>query len=145
MEEWIVQKDGLTSLVNSLILRDFKLPIDLEDRNTLLFDILNAAFEQRRDNRQLLLPNFDKTNTVAILSDYGGEAPKSKYLTYTFTFADYDYLGGIYKDEILKIRNTYGLNKPYKEISFKNLRYGQVQRALKEYLHMMNWGGNSFQ
>jgi hypothetical protein len=75
-----VQKDGLTSLVNSLILRDFKLPIDLKDRNPLLFDILNAAFEQRRDNRQLLLPNFEKTNTVAILSDYGGEAPKVSIL-----------------------------------------------------------------
>lgn len=55
-----MQKDDLTSLVNSLILRDFKLPINLEDRNPLLFDIFNAAFEQRRDNRQLLLPNFEK-------------------------------------------------------------------------------------
>lgn len=112
----------------------------MEDRNPPLFDIFNVAFQQRRHNRKLLLPNFEKSNTVLILSDYGGEAPNSKYLTYTFTFADYDLLNGTYKREILKIRDKYGLDKPYKEISFKDLRYGPIQRVLKEYLHVMNWG-----
>lgn len=137
-----MSKDELTSLVNELTLKQFDLPINFINGNPPLFEMFNTSFEMRRDNKRLLLPNFEKTNTVAILSDYGGEAPNSKYLTYTFTFADYDYLGGIYSKEILNIRTKYGLYNPFKEIAFKDLRYGPVQRALKEYLHLMNWGVN---
>ncbi|MDM5277496.1 hypothetical protein QUF95_08885 [Paenibacillus silvae] len=90
----------------------------------------------------MVLPNFENSSSVIITSDYGGEASNSKYLTYTFTFDDYELLNGIYKKEILKIREKYGLNEPYKEISFKDVRYGPIQRALKEYLHVMNWGLN---
>lgn len=130
-----MQKE-IKKLAELLILKDIKLPVMLDGpSNPILFTLLNQGLSNRKD---LLLPNFEMAKTVCIFSDYGGETPNSKYYTYTVTLADYDYLRLNFEKEIKNIRNKYGLNDPYKEISFKDLRYGPINRSLDEYLTMIN-------
>jgi len=127
---------NIKQLTELLILKDIKLPVILDGpSNPVLFTLLNHGLSNRKD---LMLPNFEKAKTVCIFSDYGGETPNSKYLTYTITLVDYDFLRLNFETEIKNIRNKYGLNDPYKEISFKDLRYGPINRSLDEYLTMVN-------
>jgi hypothetical protein len=127
---------NINKLAELLILKDIKIPVILDGpSNPILFTLLNQALSNRKD---LLLPNFEKAKTVCIFSDYGGETPNSKYFTYTITLADYDFLRLNFETEIKSIRNKYGLNDPYKEISFKDLKYGPINRSLDEYLTMVN-------
>ncbi|HDR7670376.1 TPA: hypothetical protein QCX97_004286 [Bacillus wiedmannii] len=133
----------LEKLVNSIVLKKFNLPINLEgQQNPMLFELFNHNFISRMNEKKLLLPNFEKTETVCILSDYGGEASNSRYLTYSTTLVDYDFLGLNYVNAIKEIREKHGLNKPYKEIAFKDLRYGPIERALDEYLNMIDLSVN---
>lgn len=53
-------------------------------------------------------------------------------------FVDYDFLGVHFAKEINRIRAKYILNEPYKEIAFKDLKYGPICRALDEYLNIVN-------
>ncbi len=131
--------EELTQIANRLTLKNISLPVKLSTPvNPILFKIYNDCFESRETRKDLLLPNFSETDTVAIFSDYGGEIGNSKYLTYTFTFVNYDLLG-LFGSEISKIRKKYRLNDPYKEVSFKDLRYGPINRALDDYLSLIDF------
>ena len=84
----------IKDIVNSRILKTVKLPIEFENcDNPIIFKLLNSSLEKRHQRKQLLLPNFENTDTVAIFSDYGGESKDSKYYTYSFVFVDYGELG----------------------------------------------------
>jgi len=135
--------NSIKQLANSLVLKDIRLPVELNgEQQPLLFQLYNQELMRRQKQRQLLLPNFNNSGSVCIFSDYGGESPDSRYLTYTFTFVDYDFLAINYQKAIKEIREVYGLNNPYKEISFKDLNYGPLKRALPVYLKMLDQSVN---
>ena len=126
-------------LANKLVLKNPNLPIISDPENypviTQIIDIImNNEFEHRR----LLLPNLHLyTDTISIFSDYGSEHSTSNFLTYSFLFCSYNALYYFF-EEIKKMREKYGLNDPYKEISFKSLDYGPLNRSLKRYLNLSN-------
>ena len=105
----------IKDIVNSRILKTVKLPIEFENcDNPIIFKLLNSSLEKRHQRKQLLLPNFENTDTVAIFSDYGGESKDSKYYTYSFVFVDYGELG-FFSEKMSFIRKKYGMDKPRKE------------------------------
>lgn len=84
--------------------------------------------------RELLLPNIrDNNESIAIFSDYGGESHDSKYLTYSFLICAWNQTG-LFTKAMEKLRTDTGLNSPFKEIAFKDFRYGPIRRALEGYL-----------
>lgn len=103
----------------------------------LLYKSLNDGLMSRLSRGELVLPNFNESETVAIFTDYGGEAPDSKYYTYTVTLVGYNQLA-LFEDFMKKIREKYKLNSPIKEIAFKDLKYGPIKRSLDEYLNAIN-------
>lgn len=114
------------------------IPILNEGENLpLLYKALNDGLISRSSRGELLLPNFKECKSVAIFTDYGGESKDSKYLTYTITLVDYDRLY-FFHNSMKNIREKYQLNKPIKEIAFKDLKYGPVDRSLEEYLYTIN-------
>lgn len=91
---------------------------------------------KRRNDSKYFIPNFkDEKNlkSIAIFSDYGGEHNSSKYNTYSFLICAKDPLDLFFK-QMSRIRSKHGLNKPYKEICYKNFNYGPLKRSLIEYL-----------
>ena len=129
---------SLEQIVDMLTLKNIKLPIEYEQCDSpVIFQLLNGSLEQRHKRKQLLLPNFENTESVAVFSDYGGESKGSKYYTYSFVFADY---GGLafFRDKMEIIRKQYGIDNPRKEISFKDARYGQMFRCIEDYLSLAN-------
>lgn len=129
---------SVEELMNRWTLKDIKLPVEFEKYDSpIIFKLLNSSLEKRHIRKQLILPNFADTETVAIFSDYGGEAKGSKYYTYSFVFAAYDGLE-FFKDRMTDIRKKYGLDNPRKEISFKDAHYGQMFRCIDEYLTLAN-------
>ena len=122
----------IKDIVNSRILKTVKLPIEFENcDNPIIFKLLNSSLEKRHQRKQLLLPNFENTDTVAIFSDYGGESKDSKYYTYSFVFVDYGELG-FFSEKMSFIRKKYGMDNPRKEISYKDAHYGQRLRRIDD-------------
>ncbi|HFK1747131.1 TPA: hypothetical protein ACGX4N_003944 [Bacillus cereus] len=114
------------------------IPILNEGENLpLLYKALNDGLMSRLSRGELILPNFKDCETVAIFTDYGGESKDSKYLTYTITLVDYNRLD-VFQDTMKKIREKHQLDKPIKEIAFKDLKYGPINRSLGEYLDNIN-------
>jgi len=119
-------------------LKKVTLPVEMVDGGgSLFFQWLNALLLDRHQRKQLLLPDFGETESVFIFSDYGGEAKSSRYLTYTFTIVAYDTVGAFAK-AMEEIRKKHFSAVPYKEISFKDLKYGPIKRGLEEYLTVSN-------
>lgn len=89
------------------------------------------ALESRKE---LLLPNIQDDNaSIAIFSDYGGESSDSTYFTYSFLICAWNQTG-LFHQQMEALRNETGLNDPFKEIAFKDFRYGPIKRALENYL-----------
>jgi len=82
---------------------------------------------------KLILPNLAAfgNSSVGVFSDYGGEHKESKYLTCSVLVCLWDFRD-LFSEKIKEIRQQYQLGN--KEISYKDLRMGQVQRALPDYL-----------
>jgi len=86
----------------------------------------------KRDS--LFLPNLQEHNeTVAIFSDYGGEATTSGYYVFSFLICAFNGLVA-FRDAQSHLREQHKLNTPAKEFSFKTLDYGPVDRALSGYI-----------
>ena len=122
------------------MLENISLPVEIDGNyeNTPIFSLLNESLLSRHKRKQLLLPNFSETETVAIFSDYGGEHKESKYFTYTFLFVDYQTIG-LFSENMIKIRNNYFKGDFKKEISFKDShKYGPIRRCIDEYLGIAN-------
>ncbi|ELV8755246.1 hypothetical protein QNE93_004161 [Vibrio vulnificus] len=102
-----------------------------------LITLVDNSFKESLNDKTLLLPelNNDGNESTAIFSDYGGEAPDSDYLTYSFLVCGWNHSYGL-EVEMESVRNKYGLGE--KEISFKDFRYGPIKRALPEYLQCLN-------
>ena len=118
---------------NLLVLKSPPLPIPYNKANgglpTLIAHI-DSLLTSAHKKRKLLLPNLhEHVKTVAVFSDYGGEHKGSQYYTYSYLFSAWDVLLNFF-NEMIRIRTEYGLDNPYKEIAYKSLNYGQLQRAL---------------
>ncbi len=84
--------------------------------------------------RELLLPNIrDNNESIAVFSDYGGESSDSKYFTYSFLICAWNQAGDFIR-AMEDLRKEAGLNDPFKEIAFKDFRYGPIKRSLEGYL-----------
>ena len=82
---------------------------------------------------KLILPNLAAfgNQAVGVFSDYGGEHKESSYLTYSVLVCILN-LRDLFAEKIRGIREEYQLGG--KEIAYKDLRMGQVRRALSDYL-----------
>lgn len=105
------------------------------------YPVIVRAIEDHFNNlerrKTLLLPELAHENeTVAAFSDYGGESKDSRCFTYSFLVCAWQQTG-LFHGMMAHIRNKHHLGD--KEISFKDLRYGQINRALDEYLCALNF------
>lgn len=99
---------------------------------------LDWYFKDRLASKKLLLPDLKKDNdTLALFSDYGGESRDSLHFTYSFLICSYRQLGTFSRASRI-LRNEHRLNSPFKEVAFKDLRYGPLKRALKKFLENLN-------
>lgn len=143
MKESVKMEEVLKQYAQSLLLQKEKIhlpviPILNEGENIpLLYKSLNEGLMFRLSRGELTLPNFNDCETVAIFTDYGGEANDSKYFTYTVTLVGYNQLA-FFQEAMKNIREKYQLNNPIKEIAFKDLKYGPIKRSLDEYLNSIN-------
>jgi hypothetical protein len=129
----------VTYVANKLVLKNPKLPILNGDPH---FPPLTKAIEyiltRLKDQKELCLPNLhDQTEGVGVFSDYGGNCKGSLYDTYSFLICGLDHLSR-FNSEMESIRQTHGLNAPFKEIEFVRLDYGPLARALDDYLIALN-------
>jgi NTP pyrophosphatase (non-canonical NTP hydrolase) len=87
--------------------------------------------------KTLLLPELAHENeSVAVFSDYGGESKDSKCFTYSFLVCAWNQTG-MFASLMKYLRGRHCLRD--KEISFKDLRYGPINRALDDYLSALNF------
>lgn len=127
--------NNLSELAEKLTLHDANLHVvpDSEDYPWFIREFQKKLIAQE-SRKELLLPNLrDENSSIAIYSDYGGESHNSKYLTYSFLICAWDQTG-VFHASMQKIREKFKLNEPFKEISFKDFRYGPISRALDDYL-----------
>lgn len=120
------------ALANALVLKDP--PLDLIGRENMP-NFIRCLHHDLRQNlgSKVLLPNLHLSQFVGIFSDYGGDEPDSDYHTYSFLFISLDSATACHK-LIQEIRAQHKLLLPYREMAFKNLSYGQLERALPQWL-----------
>lgn len=80
-----------------------------------------------------LLPDFSEDKGLFILSDFGGEHKGANFSTYSFLICSAD-KRVVFEQEVIAIRKKYKLDDPWKELGYKDLRYGPIKRALDEVL-----------
>ena len=125
---------------NSFALKRPNLHILQQDtglEHTVLSEILQEAIELSDRRLKLVLPDlrvFDN-ETVVVFTDYGGEHSDSKYATYSTLLCPWNCCRA-FQTQMRKVRqaNTLGT----KEIAFKDFGMGQLQRALPEYLRLLD-------
>ncbi|MCK6996651.1 hypothetical protein L8S92_16885 [Enterobacter asburiae] len=78
------------------------------------------------------LPDFSNDEKVFVFSDFGGEHSSAKYLTYSFLICSGD-KQGVFQENVKSIRAMGGMNSPYKEYSFKELKYNRIRDTVKDY------------
>lgn len=103
------------------------------DQYILPVKSLDSCLKNKLKLKKLLLPELrnNGNETIAIYSDYGGEASDSAYYTYSFLVCGWNH-SFAFHDLMTDLRKKYHLND--KEISFKDLKFGPVKRSLDEYL-----------
>lgn len=96
---------------------------------------LEDGFKTRDRQGKLLLPNLSAllNTSVGIYSDYGGEDPSSRCLTYSFLVCAYGSLGP-FKEKMAALRKSSDIGR--KEIAFKDFRHGPSRRLLPIYLRL---------
>jgi hypothetical protein len=80
-----------------------------------------------------LLPDFSEDKGLFILSDFGGEHNGANFSTYSFLICSAD-KRAVFEQEVIAIRKKHKLDSPWKELGYKDLRYGPIKRALDEIL-----------
>ncbi len=129
----------LTEFANRLVLKTPNLDVlhhDKLDVYTPLAHMLQEKIKQYDAANRLILPDLSvsKNETVAIFSDYSGEGA-GDYHTYSILICGWNLLGAFHKRmQVIRSRHKLGT----KEISFKDFRMGQLQRALPDYLAAVN-------
>lgn len=83
------------------------------------------------------LPDFSADDGLFIMSDFGGEHKGSDFSTYAFLIISAD-KRFVFERYIKELRGKHSLNEPFKELNYKDLRYGPIKRALSEYLDLVD-------
>ncbi|WP_437785348.1 hypothetical protein [Sorangium sp. So ce1097] len=118
-------------LANALVFKHPSIPLlGNAEEYPLLTRVIDGVLALKKDRRELLLPNLHEFDTIGIFSDYGGEAPDSKYSTYSFLFSAYD----LREDTLQRLEATRAANNGFGEMCFKKLDDGNRQRALPDWL-----------
>ena len=130
----------LVNYANTFVLKRPNLNVLRRDaglEHTTLSEILQEAVKESDRCLDLVLPDLRvfENKTVVVFTDYGGEHGGAKYFTYS-TFLCPLNCCGAFQQQMDKIRKRHGLGS--KEIAFKDFRMGQVQRALPEYLVLLD-------
>jgi hypothetical protein len=106
------------------------------EQYSLLAQALQRELRLHHAKGRLFLPElraFDN-DAVAVFSDYSGES-SGHFYTYTALVCGYSFTG-VFSQTMSRVRATHRLDE--KEIEFKDLRMGQLRRALPEYLDALN-------
>lgn len=83
------------------------------------------------------LPDLSKNKGIFVFSDFGGEHKGADFKTYSVLICSADNRS-IFAGQTKTIREKHSLNNPWKEYSFKDLNYGNISRALDEFLDITN-------
>jgi hypothetical protein len=102
----------------------------------LIARVLHGEFRKQHAKGKLVVPDLRafKNDAVAVFTDYAGEG-SGRFHTYAALVCGYGYTG-LVNARIGEIRRDHSAGE--KEISFKDLGKGQVQRVLPEYLDALD-------
>lgn len=130
---------ALIEFANKVVLKTPPLPMLKSDFAAPQFiRALDGHLTKAHLERTLMLPNFhEHVNTIAVFTDYAGDAADAKHLSYSFLFAPYDALSVCFAG-MKSYREKHGLIDPYVEVNFKNLGYGPVSRIIDEWLALFD-------
>jgi hypothetical protein len=129
----------LIEYANQLVWQDPDLNLlhKVEDKEyPVLAQVLQRELRLRHARGKLFLPDLRAfgNDSVAVFSDYGGES-SGRFYTYTALVCGYSCTGR-FIDRMKLVRKAHKLDE--KEIEFKDLRMGQLRRALPEYLDALD-------
>ena len=132
--------DELIRIANEMVLKKPPLPLIKDATSHPIFiTAIEGHLIQLMEKKKLLLPNFhEHIQTIAVFSDYGGETSTASYQTYSFLFTGYNALYHVLR-EMRSIREKHGLLEPHKEICFKDMGYGPLNRSLDSWLYLGNY------
>jgi hypothetical protein len=133
---------ALVELANKLVWKQPDLNV-LRPEHRGKHSVLASALEDHlklSDTRgKLLLPDLRAfaNETVAVFSDYSGEG-SGKYYTYSFLICalNFPLTRSCFCEQMKEVRERHVLAD--KEIAFKDFGMGQLQRALPEYLELLD-------
>ena len=128
---------GMSAIAEELLRHDPPLP--LLTKNVPAPPLIGAIEHNlllRQQRNDLWLPNLahKDISTILVCTDFGGEDQKAKYNTYSFLFAGYHLLGPVL-DKLKIVRARHGLTEPFREVCFKDFRYGPIGRCIPDWLH----------
>ncbi|TWU54783.1 hypothetical protein Poly51_35020 [Rubripirellula tenax] len=131
---------GMTAVANELTMQN--VTFLLEDGKAEEPPFINSIefnLKQRHQAKELWLPNLAHNDfkTIFVASDFGGDHQESEFRTYSFVFAGYEFLGPVL-NQFKRIRYRHGLIEPYREINFKEFRYGPIGRCVPDWLQASN-------
>lgn len=81
------------------------------------------------------LPEFEGSEGLWIMSDYGGEHKGAGFNTYSFIICCAD-KAPVFREECRKIRVRHSLNTPFKEFNYKDLDSVRVKASLDDFLRV---------
>ena len=134
-----VEMQKLIEIANTLVWKAPTLRVlrqDMAGQYSALSTILQMQIEASHKSGKLMLPDLGaySNQTVAVFSDYSGEG-SGDYFTYSFLVCAWD-LTGAFTKKMKEVRTKHNLGD--KEIAFKDFRMGQLQRALPDYLGLLD-------
>ncbi len=134
-----VELQKLVDIANKLVWKAPNVRVlraEMMGQYSVLSTILQMQIEASHSRGKLILPDLAafSNETVAVFSDYSGEG-SGDYFTYSFLICAWDLVGG-FNERMKQVRAKHGLGD--KEIAFKDFRMGQLQRALPEYLWLLD-------
>lgn len=104
----------------------------------LFISNIDNALREKCSKGKLILPERRtmENHNIGVYSDYGGEHDNSHYLSYSILICGYNHSYG-FIEEMKKFRKDYNLAD--REIAFKKLKNGPIQRAISRYLYLADY------
>ena len=126
---------SIEELAQALAYVDPPLPFVSSETAVYFIRVLDQLLAESHLQGKLILPNLrEHFERISVYSDYGGEHKDAQYNTYAFLIVGHDLSGHALK-KMQDVRREYGLCDPYKEIEYKELRYGPLGRAVPDLLN----------
>lgn len=109
---------------------------------------LHDSFKRELSDGYLLFPNFSDDKNIFCFTDFGGDHPESKYITFSFFFVG-QASAFRFLEAMKPIREQHKMHsnnehKIPKEYAFKSFGFGPINRSLKGYLTLANNTLNGF-